>query len=128
MSKLTPISLPQSVPFPVTVTQVMISPGQTLPRHQPLLKYKYWDYQDNPNDADTDEPTKMRVERIGTIESPITGEVEEVCVWVRRFTLHQYTHCRYFRNTGNYNGVGGMFLINSAPKMNLTYNSHTTHL
>lgn len=109
MSKLTPISLPQSVPFPVTVTQVMISPGQTLPRRHPLLKYKYWDYQDNPNDADTDEPTKLRVERIGTFESPISGEVEEVQVRVGEEIPHsQVQLCRVKEPCGHEVQYGGL--------------------
>lgn len=106
MSKLTSISLPQSVPFPVTVTQVLIEPGQTLPRHQPLLKYKYWDYQDNPRGDDHE---KVRVERIGTFESPITGEVEAVEVRVGENIPHSEVElCRIKEPCGHEVQYGGL--------------------
>lgn len=81
MSKLTPVSLPQSVPFPVTVTQVMVSAGQPVTRHQPLLKYRYWDFQEDPL-ADPDSAATVRVQRIGTFESPIAGDIDDVQVGV----------------------------------------------
>lgn len=78
---MTSISLPPSVPFPVTVTAVLCLPGDEVKKHSALIKYRYWDYQDDPNSKEQN-PPKIRVERIGTFESPIEGEVTEIEVGV----------------------------------------------
>lgn len=87
MTQITGIKLPQYVPFPVTVSSVVCRPGQTIAKHKPLFTYKYWDYQDDPNSKE-DPPTKIRVERIGTYESPIEGEVLEIHVNVGEEVAH----------------------------------------
>lgn len=69
------ISLPPSVPFPVTISAIVGNPGVKVSKHQTLFKFKYWDYQDDPNSKD-DPPPKIRVERIGTYESPVEGTIE----------------------------------------------------
>lgn len=84
---MTSISLPASVPFPVTVTAVMCRPGDEVKKHTTLIKYRYWDYQDDPNLKETN-PPKIRVERIGTFESPIEGEVTEIEVGVNDEIAH----------------------------------------
>lgn len=68
------LTLPASVPFPVKVTAVQSKIGSSVRKHDTLLKYSYWDYQDDPNSKDPN-PPKIRVERIGTFESPVEGEV-----------------------------------------------------
>lgn len=87
MSELTSITLPQSVPFPVTVSSVLCKQGDNVPKHQTLFKYKYWDYQDDPNSKE-DTPPKIRVERIGTFESPIQGEVQKINISVNDEIAH----------------------------------------
>lgn len=84
---MTVIYLPPSAPFPVTVTAVLCRVGDTIQRHAPVIKYKYWDYQDDPNSKD-DPPPKIRVERIGTFESPIEGEVTELSIAVNDEVAH----------------------------------------
>jgi RNA polymerase II subunit A-like phosphatase len=79
MSELVPITLPQSVPFPVTISSILCKNGDTVPKHKTIFKYKYWDYQDDPNSRE-EVPPKIRVERIGTFESPIEGEIELINV------------------------------------------------
>lgn len=76
---MTSVSLPLSVPFPVTVSAVLCSSGDSVQKHLPLVKYKYWDYQDDPASAE-DPPPKIRVERIGSFESPIEGAVARIDV------------------------------------------------
>lgn len=51
--------------------------GDQVKKHTTLIKYRYWDYQDDPNLKEAI-PPKIRVERIGTFESPIEGEVTEI--------------------------------------------------
>lgn len=82
-----PVSLPLSVPFPVTVTAIICKPGDQVQKHTTLVKYRYWDYQDDPNSKEAT-PPKIRVERIGTFESPIEGEVTEVAIHVNDEIAH----------------------------------------
>lgn len=56
-------------------------------KHTTLIKYKYWDYQEDPNSRE-ENPPKIRVERIGTFESPIEGEVTEIEVGVNDEIAH----------------------------------------
>ena len=74
---MTPVSLPQFVSFPVTVTSISYRPGDTVKKHALLLKFKYWDYQEDPSSNDAN-PQKIRVERFGTLESPVEGRIVNV--------------------------------------------------
>lgn len=76
---MTSIYLPTLVPFPVTVSAILCGAGDTVGKHAPLIKYKYWDYQDDPKSTEAT-PQKVRVERIGSFESPIEGNVAHVNV------------------------------------------------
>ncbi|KAK6460448.1 hypothetical protein DFJ63DRAFT_290595 [Scheffersomyces coipomensis] len=87
MSESTPITLPKSVPFPVTVTSILCTVGETISKHKTIFKYKYWDYQDDPNSKD-EVPPKIRVERIGSFESPIEGEIETINIAVQEEIQH----------------------------------------
>lgn len=73
------INLPPSVPFPVTITSILCKSGDIVKKHQTLFKYKYWEYQNDPNSKE-EIPPKIRVELIGTYESPIEGKVQQVLV------------------------------------------------
>lgn len=84
---MTTVSLPPSAPFPVTVTAITARPGETISRYAPLIKYRYWDYQEDPNSKE-ETPPKIRVERIGSFESPIEGEITEVAVDVGEEITH----------------------------------------
>ena len=44
-----------------------------------IFNYKYWTYEDDPHSKE-DPPKKMRVECIGSFESPIEGEVDKINV------------------------------------------------
>lgn len=87
MSELTNITLPQSVPFPVTISSILCKEGEAVNKHQTIFKYKYWDYQDDPNSKE-ENPPKVRVECIGTYESPIKGEVEKINVKLNEEVAH----------------------------------------
>lgn len=78
---MTSITLPGSVPFPVTITAVLCRPGDNVKKHTTLVKYRYWDYQEDPTLKEEKPPT-VRVERIGTFELPIEGAVVQVSVHV----------------------------------------------
>ncbi|KAL7662437.1 RNA polymerase II subunit A C-terminal domain phosphatase [[Candida] zeylanoides] len=84
---LTTVTLPQHLPFPVTVTSVACRAGDTIPKHEAMLTYKYWDYQEDPRGDEGDAP-RVRVERVGTFESPVGGEVAEVLVCVGQELAH----------------------------------------
>lgn len=87
MSGLTAITLPQSIPFPVTIISILCRTGETIPKHKTLFKYKYWCYQDDPN-SDGATPKKIRVERIGSFESPIEGKVEAINIKLNSEVAH----------------------------------------
>ncbi|ONH69761.1 RNA polymerase II subunit A C-terminal domain phosphatase [Cyberlindnera fabianii] len=91
MSSLTPLTLPKSAPYPVKISAIHVQRGQQVAKHEPLVTYTYWEFQDSPDspkngdyDDDRDEksfkPKKVRVDLIGTFESPINGVIEEICV------------------------------------------------
>lgn len=84
---MTPVSLPLSVPFPVTVTSIHHRVGETVQKHALLLKFKYWDYQEDPSSKEAN-PQKVRVERIGTLESPIEGLIESIHIAVNDEVAH----------------------------------------
>ncbi|RCK58042.1 RNA polymerase II subunit A C-terminal domain phosphatase [Candida viswanathii] len=77
MSESTPIKLPSSAPFPVVVSAILCKPGETVSKHKTIFNYKYWDYQDDPSST-ADPPKKIRVERLGTFESPIEGQIDKI--------------------------------------------------
>ncbi|RLV94985.1 RNA polymerase II subunit A C-terminal domain phosphatase [Spathaspora sp. JA1] len=74
---LTPIRLPTSTPFPVIISSILCNEGESVEKHKTIFKYKYWDYQDDPNST-VDPPKKIRVEQIGSFESPISGNIEKI--------------------------------------------------
>lgn len=84
---MTSVSLPLSVPFPVTVSTVLCVVGDSVQKHAPLFRYRYWDYQDDPNSTE-DPPRKIRVERIGSLELPIEGEVVSVKIHPQEEIAH----------------------------------------
>lgn len=81
------VTLPHSVPFPVTISAVLCKVGDQVHKHQPLFKYKYWDYQDDPRST-ADPPVKVRVERIGTYECPVEGTLATLKVGANREVGH----------------------------------------
>ncbi|KAI5959149.1 fcp1 [Candida pseudojiufengensis] len=87
MSESTPIKLPSSLPFPVIISSILCSKGESITKHKEIFKYKYWVYQDDPNSKD-EPPKKIRVERIGTFESPIEGIIEKINVFNNEEILH----------------------------------------
>ncbi|CEP21468.1 FCP1 [Cyberlindnera jadinii] len=88
MSSLTAIQFPKSTPFPVKILSIKASVGDDIKRHQVLLNYSYWEYQDVAISEDRDgseEPRyqKHRVDLVGTFECPIDGVLKEICVNVQ---------------------------------------------
>lgn len=77
MPEYTSITLPLYVPFPVTISSIDCVLGDSTVKHAQLFTYKYWDFQDDPNSKE-DPPARVKVERIGTFESPVEGEIEEL--------------------------------------------------
>ncbi|CCH46356.1 RNA polymerase II subunit A C-terminal domain phosphatase [Wickerhamomyces ciferrii] len=88
MSEATALKLPESTPFPINVFSVLIRKGETVSKHQQVIRYTYWEFQDAPEAAsDYDEDNKsyisknkVRVDLVGSYESPIDGVVEEVLI------------------------------------------------
>lgn len=88
MSESTPIKLPESTPFPIKVVSVFIAKGETITKHQQIIRYTYWEFQDAPDGAlDYDNENqqyqpkkKVRVDLIGSFESPIDGVIDEVLI------------------------------------------------
>lgn len=83
MDDLTPLTLPKSIPFPVKISSISIKEGETVSKHQVILKYTYWGFEDvskDPNDEEDDKkaPKKTRVDLVGSFESPINGIVNSI--------------------------------------------------
>ncbi|KAH3681655.1 hypothetical protein WICPIJ_007381 [Wickerhamomyces pijperi] len=84
MPEFTELRLHESIPFPVKVLSIDVNTNQTITKHQHILKYSYWELQDAPSSG-TPEPgqhqkKKVRVDLIGTYESPIEGAISEILV------------------------------------------------
>jgi len=89
MTETTAIKLPESTPFPVKIVSVLIRKGANISKHQPVIRYTYWEFQDAPDaaayDYDNDNKSfqskkKVRVDLMGSFESPIDGVVDEVLI------------------------------------------------
>ncbi|KAF7999915.1 hypothetical protein HF325_005764 [Metschnikowia pulcherrima] len=95
---MTSVSLPASVPFPVTVSTVLSVAGDSVKKHAPLFRYRYWDYQDDPLSTE-ETPRKVRVERIGSFELPIEGEVVSVNIHPNEEIAHLGVELYVIRET-----------------------------
>lgn len=108
MTDITEITLPPLVPFPVTLLGVHCRHGESVAKHQALFHYKWWEFQDDPNSTESP-PPKVRVERIGTYESPIEGEVQAVEVKLNEEILHSgVVLCRIKEPCGHAVQYGGL--------------------
>ncbi|GMM35271.1 protein serine/threonine phosphatase [Saccharomycopsis crataegensis] len=90
MSELTKLYLPSSLPYPITVTSILVRPNFEISRHTPVLKYRYLENQIVPTEKLEPEeieeyqhnPKVIKVESIGSFESPIKGKVIDLKVKV----------------------------------------------
>ncbi|KAI3402880.2 fcp1 [Candida oxycetoniae] len=84
---MTAIKLPVSLPFPVIISSILCKQGDSIEKHKEIFNYKYWTYQDDPHSKE-EPPKKIRVECIGTFESPIEGEVKKINVRANEEITH----------------------------------------
>lgn len=90
MSETTTLSLPKSLPYPLTVTAVLIRPDFFVKKHALLFKYRFYENVVVPTEKlDPEEvekykyePKIIKLEVIGTFESPIEGDVVSVSLKV----------------------------------------------
>jgi RNA polymerase II subunit A-like phosphatase len=87
MSEATALRLPPSTPFPVKVISLHASRGDAVNKHQRLLSYSYWEFQDVSPGPETEESKfqpkkKERVDLVGTFEVPVDGVIDEMTVEV----------------------------------------------
>lgn len=79
MSGKTRITLPSSVPFPVTVSAIKFRLGDFIKRRSTLLVYKYWSWEDVPDEESKHEEqvktTKEKIELMASFECPVEGEL-----------------------------------------------------
>ncbi|CDK24929.1 unnamed protein product [Kuraishia capsulata CBS 1993] len=86
MADTTELQLPSSLPYPLVVTRVTMHPGQLLKKHTTVITFKYWEMEPIPlgevEEEDSDESSRqlVKVESVGTFESPIEGEIQQVFV------------------------------------------------
>ncbi|ODQ83084.1 hypothetical protein BABINDRAFT_80643 [Babjeviella inositovora NRRL Y-12698] len=77
----TPITLPAWVQCPVTIEGLYAQQGTEVAKNSPFLRYKYWEYRDDPTQEVIGEAIpeylkkKVRVELIGNFEFPVAGKV-----------------------------------------------------
>lgn len=79
MTPATPVSLPSSTLYPVVITALLKNVGDDVPKHTPILRYKYWNFVDDPEAEveEGEEPRKIEKEFHSTFESPISGKLTE---------------------------------------------------
>lgn len=74
----TQVSLPPSTIFPVVVTALLRSVGDEVTKHTPILRFKYWNFVDEPSDEeDENHPKRIEKEFYSTFDVPINGELTE---------------------------------------------------
>lgn len=79
----TPLRLPPSTLFPVVITALLCSEESNISRHEPLLKFKYWNTVDAPVDeASGEAPRKEEKEFHTTFQTPIEGQLVQWNVFV----------------------------------------------
>ncbi|KAG9004685.1 Carboxy-terminal domain (CTD) phosphatase [Tulasnella sp. JGI-2019a] len=80
----THLKLPQSLPYPITITSIVSKPSISVTRGTPLLNYAF-DYVSRQAETNSEDPsrpkiTKTKERHIGTWESPIDGVIESWAV------------------------------------------------
>ncbi|KAH3674536.1 hypothetical protein WICMUC_003213 [Wickerhamomyces mucosus] len=94
MSEITELKLPESLPFPVKILSVDVQKGADIKKHQHIIRYSYWEFQDAPFEQDGQndgyqQRKKVRVDLVGSYESPIDGVIDQVTVRVGDEILSQ---------------------------------------
>lgn len=75
---LTQVSLPSSTIFPVVITALLNSVGDEITKHTPILRFKYWNFVEEPGDTENgEEPKQIEKEFYSTFDVPIDGELFE---------------------------------------------------
>ncbi|KAG8885349.1 Carboxy-terminal domain (CTD) phosphatase [Tulasnella sp. 331] len=74
------LRLPDSLPYPITITSIIAQPSTTVTRGTPLLNYAF-DYISRRPETNSEDPSRPRIiktteRHIGTWESPIDGVIE----------------------------------------------------
>lgn len=84
----TKVYLPKSLIFPVTIIKIHVEENQEIKKYDPILTYKYYDYEPIPiseqDEDQTDEAERplKKVEYVGTYESNVNGSIFKVLVKV----------------------------------------------
>ncbi|PRT54768.1 RNA polymerase II subunit A C-terminal domain phosphatase [Wickerhamiella sorbophila] len=72
----TRITLPASLIYPVEITEMFAEDGESVSKHQELLRYKYWKEEQDGVPEDGEEPKMVTREFYATFESPLAGTLE----------------------------------------------------
>lgn len=75
----TPIKFQTSVPFPIVIISILHSKGDVVEKFQPIFKYKYVDFEEKDEEA-----PPIPVDRIGTFESPLEGEIDDINIRINQ--------------------------------------------
>lgn len=70
MSESTKITLPQSTAFPIRITSLLVGVNDTVKKHDPILRFKYWHEVEEGDE-------KVAKEFHSTFEVPVAGKVSE---------------------------------------------------
>ncbi|CAH00236.1 protein serine/threonine phosphatase [Kluyveromyces lactis] len=76
MSLETNVKVTSDLPYPITVAQLYVKPGDHVEKGQRLFAYEYWDFQDVLVKYE-EKTKKQRVDRVATFDSPVSGTVKE---------------------------------------------------
>lgn len=72
----TRVTLPQSLIYPVEITQILAKSGDNINKHQDLLRFKYWKEEQDGVPEEGEEPKMITREFYATFESPLAGNLE----------------------------------------------------
>lgn len=84
----TKVFLPKSLIFPITIIKIHVKEDQKIRKYDPILTYKYYDYEPIPiseqDEDQTDEAERplKQVENVGTYESNVDGSISKILVKV----------------------------------------------
>lgn len=75
MSLEAKVKLTEDLPYPITIAQLYVKPGEHVEKGQRLFAYEYWDFQEVLV-KDEEKAKKRRVDLVATFDSPVSGVVQ----------------------------------------------------
>jgi RNA polymerase II subunit A C-terminal domain phosphatase len=94
----TTLNLPGHLPYPLTVTSLLVKPGAKIKKHEGLLVYKFRSYVSEDND-DLPDQKSVRKEMLDQFDSPWEGLLTHWLITEGTVVSSSRSHCNGFTLT-----------------------------